>query len=125
MKLNAEVTRRNQVFRRFVNLRRYKNLQPLELKVLLKRQRNILVALDFICFISNLIVVTWLYFNHFDYVNNSYIMSDDLNTTRLICLGLSFLSCTSIVARAYNKIIYRNVEFILNLRPKSKYIFNQ
>jgi hypothetical protein len=93
-------------------------MQPLELKILLKRQKNILIALDFMCFLSNIVVVTWLYFNHFEYVNNSYVMSDEINTTRLICLGLSLLSCTSIIARSYNKITYRNIEYMLNIRTK-------
>jgi hypothetical protein len=76
--------------------------------------------MDIICFSSNIIVVTWLYFDHFNYVENFYEMSDSINTVRFICLGLGLLAAMTIVARAYNKIIYKNIEFILGLRSKCK-----
>jgi hypothetical protein len=115
---SPDVIRRNEIYHKFANLRKYKNFNSGELKLLLSRQRNVLFFLDVICFLSNLTVVTWLYFNHFKYVDNNYEMNDEINTDRLICLGLAVLSCLAIVARAINKRIFKNLEFILGLRSK-------
>jgi hypothetical protein len=41
-----------------------------EIKVLYKKFGNIILYIDVFSFVADLIVVTWLYFNHFDYNKN-------------------------------------------------------
>ena len=71
--------------------------------------------------ISNIVVVTWMYLDNFDFVNNHYELNSSMNNARTICLGLSIISCLLIVIRNYNKTKYRVIQYVLNIRTSSIY----
>jgi hypothetical protein len=113
-----EYLRRKALITKYSQLSKYQDYEVPELKILINKQRNKILISDTVAVISNIIIVTWLYFNHFEYVNNNYEMTSSINIERCICLGLAIITCISIIAKAYNKRLLKDLEFILGLRSK-------
>jgi hypothetical protein len=111
------INKRNHIFSKHPDIRnKYESFNIFELKKILYNQKKILIFIDFFCLIFNTIVVTWLYFDHFDYVNNRYLLIESMNNARYVCLFLSILCCVLLIIRNYIKNKYRVLQYILNLR---------
>ena len=69
------------------------------------------------CFFTDLMVVTWLYFNHFEYNKHNYHTNNSDDIQRFICLSFSLLVCLAITLRYKTCIKYNNLKFLLSLIP--------
>jgi len=87
-----------------------------EIKSLYKKFSKLLVLIDSFCFIADLIVVTWLYFNHFEYNKHGYKLNKSDKIQRWICAGLTFLVILALIVRYKIHKYYQNLKFILSLR---------
>ena len=87
-----------------------------QVKILYRQLSNYLVIIDSFCFIGDLLVVTWLYFNHFQYNSHGYKLTKSDNIQRIICLIISFIIILSLILRYNIHRKYQNVKFILSLR---------
>ena len=97
-----------------------------EIKVLYKKFGNIILFIDIFSFVADLIVVTWLYFNHFDYNKNGYKPEKKDNIIRIICLALSLGVIIALCIRYKIYVQYQNVKFMLSLKatiPNQKISF--
>jgi hypothetical protein len=74
-----------------------------------QRIKKQLMFLDIFCLIMNLIVVLWLFFNHFEYNSHNYSCTKSDNIQRIICLGFSFCVIISLTIRY---IIHKNYQFL-------------
>ncbi len=121
---NLTTIRRQKLFRKYPALgKEYGILTENELKERLKKEGKYLFYTDIFCSISNLIVVTWLYFDHFDFIYNNYEVSPQSNTVRIICLVISAAVCLAIFYRFYKKFNFENLRFLLNKRNSSNCIY--
>jgi hypothetical protein len=119
---SVTIVKRNNIFKKYSDLgREYNQFDTFQLKKLLERQKNFLFAIDLLNLLSNIVVVTWMYLNNFDFVMNYYILNSSMNNARTICLGLSVISSIMIIIRNLNKTKYRVIQHILNIRTTSKY----
>ena len=75
-----------------------------------------LTILDTFCLFINIIVVLWLFFNHFEYNKHKYICTKSDNIQRIICLGLSFLVIISLTIRYIIHKKYQFLKYLLTLR---------
>lgn len=87
-----------------------------ELKVEYNRLRRNLQVFDFIIAFLDLYVVTSLYFEHFDYLEQLKI-SDTGNILRIVAISISFITTILLVLSFYNKIKFENVKYILSYNP--------
>ena len=97
-----------------------------EIKVLYKKFGNIILYIDVFSFVADLIVVTWLYFNHFDYNKNGYKPKKKDNIIRIICLILSLGVIIALCIRYRIYVQYQNVKYMLSLKatiPNQKISF--
>ena len=92
-------------------------MTPEQVKSLYKQLSNYLFIIDLFCFIADLLIVTWLYFNHFKYNSHGYKLTKSDNIQRIICLIISFIVIISIIQRYVIHRKYQNVKFILSMRP--------
>ena len=95
----------------------FENMTPEQVKSLYKQLSNYLIIIDSFCFFADLLVVTWLYFNHFKYNSHSYKLNKSDNIQRIICLIISIIVIFSLILRYIIHRKYQNVKFILSLRP--------
>jgi hypothetical protein len=120
---SATIVKRNNIFKKYSDLgREYNQYDSFQLKKLLERQKNWLFVIDFLNLLSNIVVVTWMYLDNFDFVNNFYVLNDSINNARIMCVGLSIASCVLITIRNFNKRKHRVIQYVLNIRTRS--IFN-
>ena len=56
-----------------------------------------MLYIDIFSFIADFLVVTTLYFNHFEYNKHGYKSNNSDNLLRFICLGISILVVFSIL----------------------------
>ena len=75
-----------------------------------------LMFLDIFCLIVNIIVVLWLYFNHFEYNSHNYTCTKSDNIQRIICLCLSFCVIISLTIRYILHKNYQFLKYLLALR---------
>jgi hypothetical protein len=114
---NLSVNRRESLFRSFPELEReFGNLDKLDLKMLLAGLIRNLFFIDIFCSFTDIAVVTWLYFDHFDYIENYYVVSGTSNLYRLICLIISLLVCIALIFRSFKNSKIKNVKFLLSMR---------
>ena len=71
--------------------------------------KKILMFLDIFCLVMNLIVVIWLFFNHFEYNKHLYKCNKSDNIQRIICFVLSFLV---MMCLTFRYIIHKNYQFL-------------
>ena len=91
-------------------------MSPNEIKLLYKKFGNIILWIDIFSFIADLTVVTWLYFNHFNYNKNGYKTIKNDNIIRIICLILSFGVVIALIIRYRVYLQYQNVKYMLSLK---------
>ena len=91
-------------------------MSPNEIKLLYKKFGNIILWIDIFSFIADLTVVTWLYFNHFNYNKNGYKTIKKDNIIRIICLILSFGVVIALIIRYRVYLQYQNVKYMLSLK---------
>ena len=99
-----------------------------EIKVLYKKFGNIILYIDVFSFVADLIVVTWLYFNHFDYNKNGYKPKKRDNIIRIICLLLSLGVIIALCIRYRIYVQFQNVKYMLSLKatiPNQKITFSK
>jgi hypothetical protein len=97
-------------------LKYYGQMSPNEIKLLYKKFGNIILWIDIFSFIADLTVVTWLYFNHFNYNKNGYKTIKKDNIIRIICLILSFGVVVALIIRYRVYLQYQNVKYMLSLK---------
>jgi hypothetical protein len=117
---SATLVKRNNIFKKYSDLGRdYNEFDTFQLKKLLERQKKWLCVIDFLNLFSNIVVVTWMYLDNFDFVGNEYILSDSMNNARIMCVGLSIASCLLLTIRNFHKRKYRVIQYVLNIRTSS------
>jgi hypothetical protein len=116
---NSSITRKDKIMKRYPELQReFGKLSIPQLKFMLRREKKMLIFIDIFCMFIDLIVVTWLYFDHFNFISNDFKIDNTSNTARLICMGLSIAVIFAIILRLQNKRRYDNLKFIMNMRNK-------
>ena len=122
-KHDSSITRKQRVFKKYPELaKEFERFPVQQLKFLLKRERKLLIFVDLFCALMDLIVVTWMYFDHFDFIGNNYVISPSSNKSRVICIIISMCVCIAINLRFQVKKRLDNIKFILNMRNKSKFL---
>lgn len=126
-KNNSAISRMDRIFEKHPDLEKLFggpnstiNRDPAHLKLLLNRWEKRLFISDIFCMIVNITVVTWLYFDNFDYVNNNYTITSNGNICRIVCFCLSLSVCFALYYRFYQKSKVEKLKYILNLRNTSK-----
>ena len=77
-----------------------------------------ILYLDIFSFISDISVVTALYFNHFEYNKHGYKTNHSDNILRFVCLIISVLVVFSLIIRYILYKQFQNIKFMLSLRAK-------
>jgi hypothetical protein len=75
-----------------------------------------MLYIDIFSFIADFLVVTTLYFNHFEYNKHGYKSNNSDNLLRFICLGISILVVFSILIRYRIYKEYKNIKFMMSLK---------
>ena len=89
-----------------------------EAKYYYKKYNLYILLIDIFCFIGDLITVTWLYFNHFEYNSHGYKNNLSDNIQKSFCLLLSTLVIISLVLRYIYKQKMGNIKYILSLKSR-------
>jgi hypothetical protein len=97
------------------------NLGKEQLEILLIKTKKLIFWIDTISAITDLIIVTWAYYDHYNYIDSNYVISDTSNVNRIIFLFLSILICISLVIRQFQEISYENLNYLLAKRDTCKY----
>ena len=90
--------------------------EPDEIKKFYKSYRIKLILIDCFAFLADLTVVTWLYFNHFNYNMHGYKTNKSDNIQRIICLVITALVIISLIWRYFCKKTVQNYKYLLGLR---------
>ena len=97
---NSFILRRELMITKFPKLKAvFFGLDIIEAKYYYKMYNKYILLLDVFCFVSDLIIVTWLYFNHFEYNSHGYRNNYCDNIQKLMCMMLSGLVIVSIILR--------------------------
>lgn len=70
--------------------------------LILKKIRLILALIDFIIILLSFVSATILYFDHFVYIHEGYIIDDNSNQVRFLCLILSIIQIILLIIRNKN-----------------------
>lgn len=89
----------NQMERNFLQLAFISNDNKI---LILKRIRFILVVLDFMIVIISFVSATILYFDHFVYIHEGYVINSNSNQIRFLCLILSIIQIILLFIRNIN-----------------------
>lgn len=100
----------------------FESMTKAEIKKLYYQIEKWLLLIDLFCFFADLIVVCWLYFNHFEYNKHNYCTNANDNTQRFICLSITILVMISLLIRYQIKKQYNNCKYFLCLRVSSNTI---
>jgi hypothetical protein len=118
---NLSIKRRESLFKSYPELEHeFGNMDKIDLKMLLANIIRNLLFIDVFCGFTNIAVVTWLYFDHFDYINNNYVVSELSNIYRVVCIILSVLVCIALIFRSSQNSKMKNVKFLLSMRNSGK-----
>lgn len=101
---------------------RFELKNKIDIKKLYYKIERWLMVIDLFCFFADLIVVSWLYFNHFEYNKHNYCTNTFDNVQRFICLGITILVLVSLVVRYIIKQQYINCKYLLFLRVQGNNI---
>lgn len=114
---DSKIKRKDKIFKNHKDLdHKYGKYTLDQLKNLRIRQRRLLIFMDCFCALTDIAVVTWLYIDHFNWVNNKYITTTSSDINKSICLILSLFVCLLIAMRFFEKSKYENLKYILNMR---------
>lgn len=114
---NSIFHKKNLLIAKFPNLFIFfEKKTPDDIKLLYKKFRLRLLLIDIFNTIADLIVVTWLYFNHFEYNKHGYKPNRSDNIQRGICLAISVLVIISIIFRYFTKKSFQNIKYLLSMR---------
>ena len=114
---NSFILRRELLITKFPKLKAvFFGLDIIEAKYYYKMYNKYILLLDVFCFVSDLIIVTWLYFNHFEYNSHGYRNNYCDNIQKLMCMMLSGLVIVSIILRYVYKQKMNNIKYILSLK---------
>lgn len=120
---NSLVTRKDKIFKIHPELdKKYSNYDLNALKKLKNERTNLLKWIDNFCGVTDIIIITWLYFDHFDLLLNNFAATENSDRAKFICLCLSILVCIAIVIRYFIRNTLEDLNFILNIRHKGKNI---
>jgi hypothetical protein len=97
------------------------NLGKEQLEILLIKTKKLIFWIDTISAITDFIIVTWAYYDHYNYIDSNYVISDSSNVNRIIFLFLSILICISLVIRQFQEISYENLNYLLAKRDTCIY----
>lgn len=118
---NVSIKRRDSLFITYPELvSEFGNLDKIDLKMLMTAIIKNLLYIDIFCVCTNILVVTWLYFDHFDYIYNDYKISDHSNIYRITCIILSVIVCIVLIYRSIQKYKMKNLKFLLSMRSTGK-----
>lgn len=104
----------------------YALLSERERKIVLDKIRLVLRFIDMILILMNITLCTLLYFDHFNYIKNQYLITSDSNQIRFLCLIISVLITILLVQRNKNIRTREVIKFYLNysLKPVIKDLFS-
>lgn len=105
---------------------KYKEMSIVDLHKEIKILRTYLVVEDVVIAIAGLIVVTVLYFEHFEYLKN-YDITNAGQILRIICLIISILTCILIAKRNSSYFKFENLKYIClvnNRKNEDNYLKN-
>ena len=109
--------RKSILFNQYPSLKnKFKESNMDELMINYLKIKKTLMFLDIFCLIMNIIVVLWLYFNHFQYNAHNYTCTNSDNIQRIICFGFSFCVIISLTARYIIHKKYQFLKYLLTLR---------
>lgn len=116
-KTNSLYHKKTMLVSKFPNLfMQFDKKEPDEIKKLYKSYRKKLIFIDCFASLADLTVVTWLYFNHFNYNKHGYKTNKSDNIQRIICLIITVLVIISIIWRYICKKTAQNYKYLLSLR---------
>lgn len=119
------VKRRMNIFLKYPKLKKkFENYSEIQLYKQMVRQRHILLINDILTCAIDIVIVCWLYFDNFDYVENDYQLKDSDNICRIFCLVLSLIVVSLLLLRNYNKQTYENLKYLQNLRSNCNLLYN-
>jgi hypothetical protein len=117
---NSLKNRRDKLFKKHSYLEsEYGKYEHEEFKSKFKSVENWMVFIDVFCAIADLITVTWMYFDHFEY-NRQFGVTDSMNYQRFICLAISFVVCILLVIRTVKRKVYETLKYLLSMRNSGK-----
>ena len=109
--------RKSILFNQYPSLKKtFKDSNMEQLMINYLKIKKTLMFLDIFCLIMNIIVVLWLFFNHFQYNKHNFTCTQGDNIQRIICLGFSMLVIISLTIRYIIHKKYQFLKYLLTLR---------
>ena len=109
--------RKSILFNQYPSLKStFKDSNMEQLMINYLKIKKTLMFLDIFCLIMNIIVVLWLFFNHFEYNKHNFTCTQGDNIQRIICFGFSMLVIISLTIRYIIHKKYQFLKYLLTLR---------
>ena len=109
--------RKSILFNQYPSLKKtFKDSNMDQLMLNYLKIKKTLMFLDIFCLIMNIIVVLWLFFNHFEYNKHNFTCTQSDNIQRIICFGFSLLVIISLTIRYIIHKKYQFLKYLLTLR---------
>ena len=93
-----------------------------ELHIKLNSNIRLLFWIDLISALADIVIISWAYYDHYDYIDSNYVISDSSNSKRFVFMIISLFICIALISRQFKNISFQNLNYLLGRRDTGKLI---